>query len=405
METHETTTCIREILFNFREGVIDADECFCMVVSLDGYDSTRQHFLKKIDFLQLTSPQKFNELRNIYITYFEQPPSKTFTDPVGCSVENGYLSSDFGYELDIELASALSVNDPTETGAWSSYADVLHDSSAGASTSKKETKDAGVPHRSTETHITSNNITTNEIPSPGKGSKKRKNRVKTNGRGYNSQQKRPVLYWIRRDLRLYDNPALCEAASMNVPVILVYLWSELEEDPDNVVAAGGATKLWLHHALKELDKSITDAYGNKIIYRKTDSCLNEIKELVKETGCQTLVMNDIYEPFLKQRDDKICEELQKRGISCKRFHSYLLYEPGTVSTESMGMRGIGSVTHFLECCKQSSTQSIGHPLDRPGTVLKPDHYPASMSLMDLGLATMPRRKDGTIVILVDLKSF
>lgn len=219
-------------------------------------------------------------------------------------------------------------------------------------------------------------------------SKKRKNKGSTN---------RPVVYWFRRDLRLYDNPALFEAASMNVPVILVFLWSESEEDPEDVVAAGGATKLWLHHALNHLDKSISDRYNNRIIYRKTQSCQREILSLIEETGAKALLINDVYEPFLKQRDDKICAELQRKGIECKRFHSYLLHEPGSVSAESVGMRGVGSVTHFMECCRQSDAQPIGHPLDYPPTLPKPDQFPSSSSLHDLELAKMPRRKDGFIV--------
>ena len=45
---------------------------------------------------------------------------------------------------------------------------------------------------------------------------------------------------FRRDLRIYDNPALVKACSLGVPVIPVFLWNEVEEGP---LAAGGATKV------------------------------------------------------------------------------------------------------------------------------------------------------------------
>lgn len=377
----------KEILHNFQTGVIDAEECFCMIVSLDGYDSTRQHFLKNIDFLRLTNPKKYNELFTVFANYFEKPPSGAFLDPIGCSVENGYLTSDFGYELEVELASALSLQDQSESlNSKASYVSVVQEpisKQRNTSSNSERNQPKNVDNTFSKNVEDDNGSITSSVKT-----KKRKNKGSTN---------RPVVYWFRRDLRLYDNPALVEAASMNVPVILVFLWSESEEDPEGVVAAGGATKLWLHHALNHLDKSISDRYNNRIIYRKTQSCQREILSLIEETGAKALLIYDVYEPFLKQRDDKICAELQRKGIECKRFHSYLLHEPGSVSAESVGMRGVGSVTHFMECCRQSDAQPIGHPLDYPPTLPKPDQFPSSSSLHDLELAKMPRRKDGSIV--------
>lgn len=54
----------------------------------------------------------------------------------------------------------------------------------------------------------------------------------------------PVLLWVRRDLRLCDNPALCSSLEMGAPVIPVFIWSpEEEEGPGITVAMGGACKL------------------------------------------------------------------------------------------------------------------------------------------------------------------
>lgn len=77
-----------------------------------------------------------------------------------------------------------------------------------------------------------------------------------------------VVYWFRRDFCLYDNLVLFEAVSMNVFVILVFLWLELEEDLEGVVVVGGVIKLWLYYVLNYLDKFISDRYNNRIIYRK-----------------------------------------------------------------------------------------------------------------------------------------
>ena len=383
----------KEILHNFQTGGIDAEECFCLIVSLDGYDATRHTFLRNIDFLRLTNPKKYKELVSIYATYFEKPPSETFLDPVGCSVENGYLTSDFGYELEVELASALSLEDQKGNQPDKpSYVNVVNH------TVHKKPNNGSIPKRNVNELQYKDSKETNHkqlLNRPTSSQQHKKNKKKG---GVAGQHMQPVIVWFRRDLRLYDNPALSEAASRNVPIILVFIWSESEEDPQDVLAAGGATKLWLHYALNELNRSISDKYTNKIIYRKTDSCQKEIMSLFEETGAKTLYINDVYEPFLKQRDDRICEELQRKGIECKRFHSYLLHDPNSVSVECVGMRGVGSVTHFMECCRLSTTQPIGRPLDYPGTLPKPNQFPPSLSLHELELAKMPKRKDGSMVI-------
>ena len=430
---------ILQIITDFRHGETSADECFCLVLSLEGYESTRFSFLSQIDSLKLTHPGKHSELYNVYANYFSQCPTNEFTDPIECSVENGLLSSDFGYELDMEVAMSRSLMntlllDPqVEHGQSHRDRDSLQSTSYASFFSKSNSSkrySAQSSHDKVHSKISETSVCLNPsvrtvsetgsdmTPLPqtanrsnipglaavgdklgnGKRKKKGKKTVLTTSSGIPvSLSNEPVIYWLRRDLRIHDNPALAAAAELCAPVIMVFLWSEKEEDPQNDIAAGGATKLWLHNALRELDASLIEKYGNGIIFRKTSDSKTEIKRIFAETGASTLVMNEVYEPFLKARDDKICNNLEMKGITCKRFHSYLLYEPGSVSTDSIGMRGVGSVGHFMECCRRSSTQPIGQPLDAPGLVSKPSNIPSSMLLEELELARMPRRKDGTVV--------
>jgi deoxyribodipyrimidine photo-lyase len=51
-----------------------------------------------------------------------------------------------------------------------------------------------------------------------------------------THDKTPILYWVRRDLRLSDNPALCAAAARG-PVIPVFI-------VDEVVESHGAAPKW-----------------------------------------------------------------------------------------------------------------------------------------------------------------
>ncbi|XP_035497736.1 deoxyribodipyrimidine photo-lyase [Scophthalmus maximus] len=214
----------------------------------------------------------------------------------------------------------------------------------------------------------------------------------------------PVLLWFRRDLRLCDNPALIGSLEVGAPVIPVFIWSpEEEEGPGITVAMGGACKYWLHQALSCFRSSL-ECIGSHLIFLKANgeghgvgSSLHTLRELIKETGARTVLANALYEPWLKERDDVVVSALQEVGVQCKVFHSYCLRDPYSVSTEGVGLRGIGSVSHFMSCCRQNPGSALGVPLEPPGSLPTPAHWPQGVCLDNLELARMPRRKDGTMV--------
>ena len=107
----------------------------------------------------------------------------------------------------------------------------------------------------------------NIVTESNSNSKKKKKKKKKGGR--NSDEPAPVLLWFRRDLRLYDNPALVRAAfddnGNERPVIPVFIWNDLEEKER--MNSGGAVKVWLHRALEELSFSLDKHYDSRLILR------------------------------------------------------------------------------------------------------------------------------------------
>lgn len=140
-----------------------------------------------------------------------------------------------------------------------------------------------------------------------------------------------------------------------------------------------------------------EKYNNPVIFRKSSNYLADLMEVVNFTGARTLIMNDVYEPFLKERDDKICKALKTKGVKVERFHSYLLHEPGCIRTESLCMRGMGSVSHFMECCRQSCPEPVGVPEEPPECLPAGVNRPESLPFEELGLGRLPKRKDGTVI--------
>jgi len=204
----------------------------------------------------------------------------------------------------------------------------------------------------------------------------------------------PVILWFRRDLRIYDNPALITACNLNKGVIPVFIWCESEEGP---LAAGGACKVWLEQALASFQATLQSRYDQKLVLRSCVSSEQELMSIVEATGARDVVWTALYEPHLAQRDARIKTALTRIGVSVHVEHSYLLHRPDQVSVSGVGARGIGSVTHFMECCKQNPGDKIGDPVDPPRWITKSTVTPTSCEIADLCLYIKPIKRDGTSV--------
>lgn len=131
-----------------------------------------------------------------------------------------------------------------------------------------------------------------------------------------------AILWLRQDLRLYDNPALQNALSEADQVIPVFI-----DDPTDTTISqlGSASKVWLHHSLKSLDKRLQENLGIPLIIRKGEAqtCLNS---LVEDTNADYLYWNRCYDPASIARDSPIKQCLAEK-TSIRSFNGSLLYEP------------------------------------------------------------------------------
>ena len=172
----------------------------------------------------------------------------------------------------------------------------------------------------------------------------------------------PVIYWIRRDLRLHDNPALHYAVQSERAVIPLFIMDAEEKK------LGAAPKwrlgLGLEYFLGGLEK-----IGSKIIFRSGEP-KSVIDELIAETGAESVCWNRLYYPVARQRDAGIKESLRERGIEATSFAGALLFEPWTVSTGTGGYYRV--YTPFWNSVKGREVQveypsptKIKAPLDWP----------------------------------------
>ena len=133
----------------------------------------------------------------------------------------------------------------------------------------------------------------------------------------------PRIVWLRRDLRLADQPAFCSAAAHG-PVIPVYI---LDDERAGDRKLGGASRWWLHGSLKALDESLRD-HGLRLILRRGDS-VSQLATLVKETGASGVDAIHHYEPWWRAAE----EELAKQ-VDLQLHDGNYLAPPGMVTTGS-----------------------------------------------------------------------
>lgn len=143
---------------------------------------------------------------------------------------------------------------------------------------------------------------------------------------------KPIIIWLRNDLRLTDHPAFQAAGSR--PVIPVYIYSPSNE--------GEASRVWLHHSLLAFQEKAP------LVIRKGDS-LKNLQELIKETGADTVYWTRRYEPDAILQDSKIKSALRDSGVAVQSFQGQLLIEPWTVLNKQG--RPFQVFTPFFNACK------------------------------------------------------
>ncbi|NEX18184.1 MAG: deoxyribodipyrimidine photolyase [Halochromatium sp.] len=136
-----------------------------------------------------------------------------------------------------------------------------------------------------------------------------------------------AILWLRRDLRLSDNPALTAALAQSERLIPVYIHAPDEEPPWQ---PGPASRWWLHQSLSALDQRLREL-GSALLIRRGES-LDVLRQLILETGATTVHWNRCYEPAMIARDSRIKQALRAEGIRCNSQNAALLSEPWELKT-------------------------------------------------------------------------
>ncbi len=193
-----------------------------------------------------------------------------------------------------------------------------------------------------------------------------------------------ALVWLRRDLRLSDHDALlraCRDYDHVIPVFVLFedAFSQRGKKNSDSCSLGGAQRWWLHHSLKQLDKSLKEL-GSKLVFRHGDP-LQVIPSLVKETGASAVLWHRIYETQIAGMDDKILKVLEAGGCKAWLQHGDLLHEPDVI--KSGGGTPFKVFTPFWRNLVKMGPPT--KPRATPESIPAPSNWPKSLELRDFHL--------------------
>ncbi|WBU37044.1 cryptochrome/photolyase family protein [Homoserinibacter sp. YIM 151385] len=140
--------------------------------------------------------------------------------------------------------------------------------------------------------------------------------------------RRPVVVWLRDDLRLADNPALRAAVDGDRPVVVLFV---LDEESREMRELGGASRWWLHHSLAALAASLEQRGASLTLRRGAAETV--LREVLAETGAEGIHWNRRYGRS-REIDARLKRELRDDGLEVESHAANLLVEPWELTTGS-----------------------------------------------------------------------
>lgn len=134
------------------------------------------------------------------------------------------------------------------------------------------------------------------------------------------------IHWFRRDFRLDDNAALSAACAQSDEVIPVFIFDtdildKLEDKDDSRVN-------FIHRRLKSIKSELQKMGSDLRVYcGSVDCCWNAILD---EWKPQAVFTNEDYEPYARDRDDRVQEKMTSYGVEFHAFKDQVVFHKDEV---------------------------------------------------------------------------
>ena len=133
------------------------------------------------------------------------------------------------------------------------------------------------------------------------------------------------VFWFRRDLRVDDNKGFFQALNSNSEVLPLFIFDKniLDELPKD-----DARVSFIHERLDSIDMEL-QKFGKNLAVFYGDP-ITIIEKLISENQIQGVYTNHDYEPYAKDRDQKITSILAAKNIGFHTFKDQVIFEKSEV---------------------------------------------------------------------------
>ena len=139
----------------------------------------------------------------------------------------------------------------------------------------------------------------------------------------------PVIYWIRRDLRISDNQPLMAASRSETPVIPVYFLSNWKGQH---AWTGQKRQQFLCDCLVSMARNL-ESIGGRLVIRH-ESVVEGLRMMIQETGATALHYQADPDPYGKQTETKVQKLCRELNIECHRHFEVAMHHPDEVLTQT-----------------------------------------------------------------------
>lgn len=179
----------------------------------------------------------------------------------------------------------------------------------------------------------------------------------------------PILLWLRRDLRLADNPMLDAAVATGRPLVPVFIHDA------SVEGLGAAARWRLGQGLATFAERL-EAAGSRLILRRGPA-LEVLAALARETGAQDVWWARLYDAPARARDGALKPALKAAGLGARSFPGHLLHEPWEVQTGQGGAYRV-----YSPFWRAMRGRDVATPAPAPRALRPPAAWPVSDRLQD-----------------------
>lgn len=137
------------------------------------------------------------------------------------------------------------------------------------------------------------------------------------------------IFWFRRDLRLADNAGLFHALQQKAPVLPIFIFDteildRLDDKQDRRVQFIHQALLNINDSLQKVESGIQMFHGKPV---------DVISQLTEKYNVEAIFTNHDYEPYAKERDQKIANILNSKEIAFHTFKDNVIFEKSEITKD------------------------------------------------------------------------